>query len=154
MRENPLNPLVTIQQRQAPLARRVLGLFVAVWLTMALQPCAMAFGDVNDDGCLHCPAAHSEEISSHSAHAADQPELSALPYETDASQCGFASDFNYDGRVLKVKDSPTDVPTNIVPSLAVIPLEKNLPALPDIADSSCLPGDPQRLNVFYCVYLI
>ena len=48
LREHNLNLLAKIRRRQKPWARRVLGLFVMVWLNVALQPCAMALGDAHD----------------------------------------------------------------------------------------------------------
>ena len=148
--------LATIRQRQAPWARSVLGLFVVVWLTMALQPCAMAFGGSNSHGRSHCPPVQTEETSSHSAYVVDQSDPSVPPCETSAAQCAFVDDFNYDGRVIevKVKDEPSDEPFGAAAPIPVIAIEDRLVANPGIGNSSFFPGDSPLLNVLYCVYLI
>ncbi|NIA27090.1 MAG: hypothetical protein GWP02_03465 [Desulfobulbaceae bacterium] len=127
---------------------------------MALQPCALAFGDDNDDGCLYCPPALAESIAAHgmnSAHGtndADNPDPGGLPCEIDVSQCGLVDDFNYDGRAVKIKDAPSDVLVGIAPCMADISLANNSPVLLDNSDHSYLPGGSPPLNTLYCVYLI
>jgi hypothetical protein len=127
-----------------------------VWLNVALQPCAMAFGGDNDHGCLHCPSADSGGVSSNMAHEADHSESSTPPCEPNASQCTFLDGFKHDGRTanVKVEDAPDDVPVAILPSAAVFPLGNSLSRLPGMGDMSYLPGDSPSLNVLYGVYLI
>lgn len=151
-----MNLLATIRQRKTPWARSVLGLFVVVWLNMALQPCAMAFGGSDNHGRSHCPPAQTEEISSHSANAVDESDPSVTPCKTSAAQCAFVDDFNYDGRVIevKVKDEPSDEPLGMATPIPVVVLDDSLIAKPGIRDGSVFSGDPPLLNVLYCVYLI
>ena len=148
--------LGTIRQRKAPWTRRVLGMFVVVWLNMALQPCAMAFGDAIDHTCQHCPPAHVEATAAHTGHGADHSNSDTAPCETDASQCTLLEDFNYDGRVnnVKVKDAPSDGPVCIAPSIAVISPGNQLCEISDVGDHSCLPGHQPLLNILYCVFII
>lgn len=155
LRDNTLNPLAKMRQRRTPWARRVLGVFVVVWLNMALQPCAMAFGGPGEHDCLHCPPAHAEEGSAHSQHHSDDSDSVSSPCEMGASQCTFGDDFNYDGRILKVKvkDVPVDVPLAIAPGIAEVSLAAISPAVPCNSIRSYIPGDPPPLNVLYCVYL-
>ena len=155
-----MNLLATIRQQRGPWGRRVLGLFVVVWLNVALQPCAMAFGDASDHGCLHCPPVHSVEASAHNSHEgtdqSDQSDQKASPCETSASQCAFLEDFNYDGRTAKVKvdNEPGDVPVGIVSSIAANSFEGNPLPLFGIGDYSNSIARQAALNILYCVYLI
>ncbi len=149
-----MNLLTTIRQRQVLRARHVLGLFAVVWLNMALQPCALAFGDDNDDGCLYCPPALAENASAHGADDADDPDPGGSPCEIDVSQCALLDSFNYDGRAVKIKDTLSDVPVGIAPRIVDISLADNSPVLLDSGDHSYLPGGSPPLNTLYCVYLI
>jgi len=153
-RENSLKSLAVMQKRKAPSARSVLGLFVVVWLNMALQSCAMAFGGAGDHDCTHCPPTHSGELAAHSAHDRDHAAPVTAPCETSASQCALVDDFNYDGRSAKVKDAPSDVPVGIVPSPSGILAESRSSRYSALGDRSCPPSGLPPLNVLYCVYLI
>ena len=146
--------LANIRQRQQTWARRVLGLFAVVLLNMVLQPCAMAFDDTSDHGCPKCPPALSGEISSHITNEADQRDLGASPCATNVSQCTLVDDVNYDGRPVKIKDAPTDVPVGIALTIADIPSQNNSSARLVVGDQSYLPGGPPPLNILYCVYQI
>lgn len=143
-----------MQQRRTPSARRVLGSFVVVWLNMALQPCAMAFGGVGDHDCMHCPPAHLAEVSSHSAHDMDHSAPVTAPCETSASQCTIVDEFNYDGRSSKVKDAPSDVPVGITPANAGVLPESRSFAHSAMGDCSHPPSSFPPLNILYCIYLI
>ncbi len=124
-----------------------------VWLNMALQPCAMAFGDANDHDCPHCPPMHSEEAS---AHNMDNSDHGTSPCETSVSQCAILEDFNYDGRTVKVKvdNEPGDVPVGIVASIAANSFAGNSLQLFSIGDYSNSIARRAALNILYCVYLI
>ncbi|MCH7854929.1 MAG: hypothetical protein IIB76_11435 [Proteobacteria bacterium] len=149
-----MKSLAVMQKRKAPLARNVLGLFIVVWLNMALQPCAMAFGGAGDHDCTHCPPTHSGELAAHSAHDMEHAAPVTAPCETSASQCALVDDFNYDGRSAKVKDAPSDVPVAIVPSSSGILTESRSIRYSVLGERSCLPSSLLPLNVLYCVYLI
>lgn len=143
-----------MQQRKTPSARRVLGLFVVVWLNMALQPCAMAFGGAGDHDCMHCPPAHSGAVSSHSAHDMDHAAQDTVSCETSASQCTIVDDFNYDGRSAKVKDAPSDVPVGITMSNAGVLSASRSYVHSAMGDRSHPPSGFPPLNILYCIYLI
>lgn len=156
-RENSLNLLATIRQRQASWTRRVLGVFVVVWLSLALQSCVMAFGDLNQDGCLFCPPEHSGQLSSQTANEAEHSDLGTSLCESNEIQCTSVDEVNYDGGVVRVKveDAPSDLPDSIAPRSVAGSREISLSAaLPDSSDSSFLPGDPLPLNILHCIYLI
>ena len=123
---------------------------------MALLPCSMAFDGDDDHGCSHCPPAHSEAVSAHSAHEADQSEPSKSPCEPNASQCAFLDDFKNDGRTIKVKaeDTPGNIPVGIVSSIAGDSFKDNSLQLSGIGNHSNLPACSTPLNVLYGVYLI
>ncbi len=146
-------PLANIRQRQIPWAHRVLGMFVVVWLNMALQPCAMAFGDEHD--CPQCPPAHSRERPSQTSHESYDKALEGAPCYAEASQCAFSDDYNYDGRTvqIKVKDAPSDVPVAIAPVVVASSLADTVFVSPGPDDPSYRPGVPPSLNILYCVYL-
>ena len=82
-----------IRQRQQTWARRALGLFVAVWLNLALQPCAMALESMQDNDCPNCPPAQAHEHDG--MHAGMGHEM---PCASAAADCSFSEDLNYDGR--------------------------------------------------------
>jgi len=143
-----------MQRRKTPSARRVLGLFVVLWLNMALQPCAMAFGGAGDHDCIHCPPAHSGEVSSHDAHDMDHAAQDTAPCETSASQCTIGDDFNYDGRSTKVKDTPVDVAVSITLSNAAVLSDGRSCSRSAMGDRSHPTSNFPPLNILYCIYLI
>jgi hypothetical protein len=150
-----LNLLTNIRQQQTSWARRVLTLFVVVWLNMAIQPCAMAFGEAPDHDCQHCPPALAGETSAHHAHdenaSMDAGHSSCATIE---AQCGLDDEFNHSSRTIKVKDSPGDAPVAIVQTMAVVPVIHEPVAISALAGAAFLPGDPPSLNLLYGVYLI
>ena len=148
--------LLTTQQKSKPWTRRVFGLFVVVWLNMALQPCAIAFGDADDHGCPGCPPTSTEEISSHSTHEAGDSDLNASMCATGTAQCAYFDDFNYGGRATSAgaEDESSDLPVGIAPSVDAISIAKNSSVDSDVCDTFYLPGDSPPLNILYCVYLI
>jgi len=143
------------RQSRAPWARRVMGMFVVVCLSMVMQPCAMAFNSAADHDCPHCPTSMSEEGAAHSMHHATDSDSSSAPCDAGLSQCMVDDDVNVDSRTssIKVKDAPADMPLAIVSSQPVIAFADYSPALPRSSIRSWLPGNPPPLNVLYCVYL-
>lgn len=148
-----MNPLANVRQRQIPWARRTIGLFVVVSLNMALQSCAMAFGDEHD--CPQCPPAQSQEMPSQGSHESHDKALEGAPCNAEASQCAFSDDYNYDGRSvqIKVKDAPSDVPVAIAPAVVALSLADMVSVSPGPDDPWQRPGVPPSLNILYCVYL-
>ena len=129
-------------------ARQVLGLFAAVWLNVALQPCAMALEADHD--CPHCPPAHEHEMVAHHGHEMPKAET---PCASMQAQCGELDDVSFDGRSgqLKIKDT-VELPVAILPDLAA-------PAV-TVAERCHFPTGPPPhaglsppLHVLHCVYL-
>ncbi len=152
-RVKPLNTLAIVRQRQIPWARRVLGMFVVVWLNLALQPCAMALGDEHD--CPQCPPAQSREMPSQGSHESHDKAREGAACNADASQCSFSARYNYDGRTvqIKVKDAPNDVPVAVAPAITVLTVADMVSVPRGFNVSSDRPGVPPSLNILYCVYL-
>ena len=73
METKALNILATIRQQKASWTPGVLGLFVFVWLNLALQPCAMAMDSEHEHDCPRCPPAHQQ------SHQHDQGQPHHLP---------------------------------------------------------------------------
>lgn len=126
----------------------VLGLFAAVWLNLALQPCAMALEADHD--CPHCPPAHEHEMAAHHGHGDAQADE---PCASMQSQCGELDDASLDGRSgqLKLKDA-VELPLAIAhDSIA--------PAVIVAERCNYSTGPPRHaglsppLNVLFCVYL-
>jgi len=137
-----LSYLASIRNRQQPWGRRALGLFAAVWLNLALQPCAMAYA-------LDSPA----QMPGHSGmHASMDHEMPCADVMTD---CAIVDDINHDGRSaeFKLKDAPVDVVIAIAPhelsrSFGQVASDRSPPRY-----ASVHAGAPPPLNILYCVYL-
>lgn len=155
-RDKSLDFLTTIRQKPNRWTRRAFGLLVVVWLNIALQPCVMAFGDVNNHGCPGCPPPSAEDISSYSAHDAGNSNLDATMCASSTADCELVDDFNFSGRATSVstKDAPIDIPVGIAPPVDTISLVNDLSARPDVSNTFYLPGDSLPLRVLYCSYLI
>jgi len=136
-----MNALVTVQQRQVPWARRALGIFVVAWLNLALLPCAMALGEVQECACPLSQAAALADASC---------------CDEQAARCELPGDYNYDGRTFqgKVKDAPLEMPPAITPTTLIVPVAASASASPGIVASQCQVGSQPRLNLLYCIYLI
>ena len=145
-----MSHLARIRQQQQSWGRRALGLFVAVWMKLALQPCAMAFELAADPDCLHCPP---EQMQEHGGmHGGMDHEM---PCADGMSDCAIIEDLNVDARgdQTKLKDAPGDAAIAILPHEFVAPF-------PPPADATLLPrfasarsGAPPPLHVLHCVYL-
>jgi len=129
--------------------RSALGLFVAVWLNLALQPCAMAMEAEDDHHCPHCP---TEEMQGHHGmHAGMDAEA---PCADGLSDCSLDGDISHDTRSgsIKFKDGRADVPVAITATefvaYAQAPPRERPPPL-----AIAQPGATRPLHVLYCVYL-
>ena len=102
----------TIGPERTASASRWLGVAVALWLNLAVQPCAMALGV--DDECPHCPPAHDHEMAAHHGH--HDIEIKA-GCDSPLSDCADSDDFSIDGRSsqAKLKDK-SDAPIIIAPA--------------------------------------
>lgn len=154
-----MNSLATLRQRQTPWARRVVGIFVVVWLNLALQPCAMAMGGGDDHDCPHCPTSHTRQ---HDGHEMSSDEMKGhemtghdMPCAMGAADCSVLDTAYIDSRTgqFKLKDGPSDLPATLIPSapwLANTSAERVTLVAPFATDS---PGTSPPLNILYCVYL-
>lgn len=134
--------------RRQSLGQRALGLFAAVWLNLALAPCATAMEADHD--CPHCPPAHEHEMAGHHGHGAAKAKAPCASLEAD---CGGIDDISLDGRggQLKVKDLG-DLPVAIVPGV-----EHWDPVVATTVREATgpprWPGGSTPLHVLHCVYL-
>ena len=145
-----LSHLASIRQQQQSRGRRALGLFVAVWLNLALQPCAMAFAVEDDNDCLHCPPVQSVEHGGmHGAMDHDMPCADGL------SDCAIAGDLNHDGRggQFKLKDAPANLVIAIASDELSLSFGQVVSERPPPRYASVHAGAPPPLNILYCVYL-
>ena len=148
--DNDLSLLANIRQRQQTWARRALGLFVAVWLNLALQPCAMALESMQDNDCPHCPPAQTHEHEGMHESMGDE-----MPCAGAAADCSFSEDLNHDGRSdqLKLKDAHIDSPIAISSTELALPYANPVDFRPRPRYASVHTGAPPPLNVLHCVYL-
>ena len=125
---------------------RWLGIAVAVWLNLAVQPCAMALG--LDSDCPHCPPSDDEQMSAHHGHHSNDVEAGCDP----SSGCGDADEFSIDGRssFSKAKDKFDDDPTVVTPLVAelISPVGYSTTA----ADPPRTPANSQPLYLINCVF--
>lgn len=144
---NDLSRATNIIRQHRP-AGRILGLFTAVWLNLALQPCAMALEQDHD--CPHCPPAHEQEMAGHHGHGAAADEA---PCASMQAPCGDLEDVSLDGRggQLKVKDV-VEAPVAITGDL-VEPFADICSYAYSSTDLPLLKGQSPPLHVLNCVYL-
>ena len=127
---------------------RWLGVLVAVWLNLAVQPCAMALG--LDDGCPHCPPVDHAAMDAHHGHHAEEVDAGC---DSLLSDCGETDDFNIDGRFSfsKAKDTTDDVQ-----AVAVAPVAAQLSRIgftTTAADPPRPVGSSPPLYLLNCVFL-
>lgn len=129
--------LTTLRQRRVRGASSSLGAFVLVWLSMVLQPCAMALGSDTDYDCPHCP-----------------PQQNEQPCELGEPDCNHVHKYNVDGRTAqaKVKDAPQDSPMIVGELFAFIP-SVHTARVDDVSRQAIPPPYGPSLNILYCVYL-
>lgn len=135
-----MNHRTTALTRLAARTRGVWALLAAVWLNMAVLPCAMAF-ETADHDCPHCPPA--EEHAGHHGH--DKAEASC-----DESPCCDASEATIETRTGKIKLSP-DIIFSGPPAIAQLPWRVARHATS--VDPPDPPGAFPPRHVLFCVYL-
>ena len=140
----------SISSERRTRGRRALGLFAAVWLNLALAPCAMAYESQDDHDCPHCPPA--EEHGHHDMHAGMQAEM---PCADGMSDCSLDGDFSHDVRngKAKLKDTQHELPAFVAadepPPQPVVRHHQRAPPWFATAHAGASPP----LHVLYCVYL-
>jgi len=145
-----LSHLASSRQQQQSQGFRALGLFAAVCLNLALQPCAMALQSDSDPGCLHCPPAQTVEHGDmHGSMDHDVPCADGL------SDCAIVEDLNHDGRggQFKLKDAPTDLVIAIAPNEFTAPYHHPADATLHLRYALAIAGTTPPLHVLNCVYL-
>jgi len=145
-----LSHLASIRRQQQSWGRRALGLFVAVWLNLALQPCAMAYQVDDDHDCLKCPPMQMQEHADMHGDMDDE-----MPCADSLADCFVDEDLNHDGRhgQIKLKDLSSDIPLVIADYESQLQFQhpSDTVALPRYA--SLHSGAPPPLHILYCVYL-
>jgi len=134
--------------------RSALGLFAAVWLNLALQPCAMALTQEDDHDCPNCPPAEMQ--GHHDMHADMHAGMDAqMPCADGLSDCSLDGEFSHDTRfgTSKFKSGQADWPATIAITELVTPSLVPLRERPPPPFATTYPGTPPPLHVLYCVYL-
>ena len=140
----------SISSKRRTQGRGALGLFVAVWLNLALAPCAMANAAEDDHDCPHCPTAEMQ--AHHDMHAGMDAQM---PCADGLSDCSLDGDFSHDARggQSKFKAGESHTPVAIVATeiaaLVRPPARERSP--PRITTAHL--GASTPLHVLYCVYL-
>lgn len=142
--------LASIRNQRRSWGRSALGLFAAVWLNLALQPCAMAYEVENDHECPHCPP--SEMQGHHDMHAGMGDEM---PCADELSDCSLDPDFSHDARggQSKFKSSHSDTPVAIVATEIPAPVQSLARQRSPPRITTAHLGASTPLHVLYCVYL-
>lgn len=138
----------TTRQKSARSASRMLAVVFALWLNLAVQPCAMAF-NITDHDCPHCPPAPDEMAAHHGNHGDDSRSgCDSLP-----ADCGEIDVFSLDGRTsqckLKAKAETTALVSFALPEVALDPVRVSTTAA-DPPESTTAPPPIHLLN---CVFL-
>lgn len=129
---------------------RAFGLFVAVWLNLALAPCAMAYKAAQDHDCPNCPPVVSN--GHHDMHDGHDATME-MPCADGLSDCMIDDDVTHDGRQGQLK-TDYDCPT----AVAVVADEPQAHARADASIavprySSIHPGAPPPIHLLNCVFL-
>ena len=137
-----------INSKRRTRARSALGLFAAVWLNLALAPCAMAAQPADDHD--YASAAMQGHHDMHAGMTA------SMPCADDAlADCSLDEDFSHDVRQAKskLKDAHYELPMLAIvnePALShEIPHDQRAP--PWLTDVD--PGAPPALHLLNCVFL-
>jgi hypothetical protein len=145
-----LSHLASIRRQQQSWGRRALGLFVAVWLNLALQPCAMAYQVDDDHDCLKCPPMQMQEHADMHGDMDDE-----MPCADSLADCFVDEDLNHDGRggQIKLKDLSNDIPLVIADFAPLLGFQNPSDAVSLPRYASVHSGAPPPLYVLHCIYL-
>ena len=128
---------------------RVLAVFIALWVSLGLQPCAVA--DIDDVDCPHCPAEQMQPMAAGSDHCNPASESS---FSSAPSDCYEAEASAVDGRLAKIDSKDAD---QFSPA---IPAREPFDSIRFNVTSSNAVGPPGQgvragaipLYILYCVY--
>ena len=142
------------QPRSKHARTRLLGLFAAVWVSLVLQPCAVAA--VSESDCPHCPPEVEAQAAAIESHC--NPAAKATPDEMPNCDSVQAECCDLDEGIVNVRadtnhgdDDSTVLPTSVPASQ---------PSLGPCGDSGNAAGPPEPsggsvpLYVLKCVYLV
>jgi hypothetical protein len=144
-----MRKLTDKRYNEGTVKRRVLGVFVALWLSLGLQPCAVAAaGDVD---CPHCPTEQEQSMAAMVEHCDPQNGSS---YSSAPSDCYEVEESAVDGRLGQVdfKDAGT--------VLVAIPSSEPFASIRFDSCSSNVVDPPDRaararpipFHILYCVF--
>ena len=137
----------TRRESSASATRRLLGVLIALWINMVVQPCAMAAEAEHD--CPHCPPAHHEQMAGHHGHGA---EKHARPCAALEAQCGDIGDISVESRGSAQPDDldqPDALAARIIPEHAAV---DRLVASRATGPPLLLSGTPP-IYILNCAYL-
>jgi hypothetical protein len=141
------------QKQRSGARARLFGLFAAVWVGLALQPCAIAAVSEND--CPHCPPQAEQAAmphESHHDHAAEDIPDDPPNCDSLGADCCDVDEATVNVRVdpTKVDDQPTGLP-------ASVPTSHPDPGPCEGPGNGAEPPEPPAgsvpLHVLKCVYL-
>ena len=139
---------VTVSDRHASRGRKALGLFAAVWLNLALAPCAMAYEAPGEHDCPDCPPV---EMQGH--HGMHEGMAVEMPCADDLNDCMIDEDVNHDvrGGKLELKDStPVILYASADADCGDAAPQRRIP-VPRY--SMVHPGAPPPLHLLNCAFL-
>ena len=132
---------------------RLFGLFAAVWVGLALQPCAVAA--VSEHDCPHCPPQAEEAARPHQSHC--NPDAKVTPDEPPNCDALQANCCDLEQSAANVRFDTTDGDDETVALPASEPAAYPDPGLGADPGSEARPPEPAGgsvpLHVLKCVYL-
>lgn len=143
-----MQAIFTTRQSNARLTSHVLAVVVALWLNLAVGPCAMAFSV--DSDCPHCPPSQEDPMAAHHGGHGDEAEPGC---DTAPTDCGDIDDFSVDGRSslgkLKDKTGIVAILPAVLPELTFDPVACSTTA----ADPPGPTAAPPPIHLLNCVFL-
>jgi hypothetical protein len=139
----------TTRQTNARLTSRVLAIACALWLNLAVGPCAMAFDTGHD--CPHCPPSQEDPmVAHHGGHGNEaDPGCDTLPMD-----CGDVDEFSLDGRSslskLKDKNEVVAILPATLPKVTFDPVAYSTTAADPPGPTAAQPP----IHLLNCVFLI
>jgi hypothetical protein len=142
----------TDNRRTAPATRRVIGLFAAAWVSLALQPCAIAAPSEHD--CPHCPEeAGVADADAHHHHGADEAASADLSPTCSTAQ---ADCCELDEGIVNLRTATIDLDDEPPALLADAPFPGSVVRAdrePGNATGPPPPAESVPIHVRHCVYL-
>ena len=133
-----MNLLAAIRRRKKVWIRRLGAPVIAVWLTVAWQPCVMAMGAGMEHGhhCEHCPppeTGHCGDVVRH--------------------DCGEEDRFSADVRAAQAKSADEAKHAAVIRSAPLRPHRLEEFAVPACLSNPATAPPGRRLPVLFCAYL-